>query len=139
MTSKQILVLLVLGACGTALYNGGQKVAPYNLPTLSGDTVQYTALGRVRQGVGAVGSMFVGKVVKGLVDTSVQDMEGMRKALVAKPGMDGVHARKNAKIVAQLDSAALEELMRAHPVAAMNHAMKARDYVSVVKHTLSDP
>jgi hypothetical protein len=81
----------------------------------------------------------IAKVVRGLVNTSVEDMAGMKKALVAKPGLDGTHARNSAKKVEQLDSAALDELVRARPVAAMNHAMKARDYVSLVKHTLSDP
>src|SRR5262245_17546376 len=110
MTPKQTLFLLLVAAGGTALYHAGQKVAPYNLPTASGEPLKYTAVGRVKQGVGAVGSMMIAKVVKGLVNTSVQDMDGMKKALAAKPGYDGVRARNNAKLVAQLDSSALDEL-----------------------------
>jgi len=139
MSSKRIVILLLLAVGGTALYHAGQRVAPYNQPLASGDTVQYTKIKRVQQGFGAVGSMIVGSFVHSLVEASVQDLAGMKKSLAAKQGMDGLHARKNAELVKKLDSAALDELVHAHPIDALNHAMSARNYVSVVKHTLSDP
>jgi hypothetical protein len=139
MSSKKIVLLLLLGAAGTALYRAGQRAAPYDTPTANGEPIQYTKIGRIRQGIGAVGSMMVGGFVRSLVDTSNQDLAGMKTALRTKPGIDGTHARNNAKLVEQLDSAALDALLHAHPIAAVNQAMRARNYVSVVKHALTDP
>ena len=53
--------------------------------------------------------------------------------------IDGDLARKNVKLVLQLDSTALDELVHARPFKAVNHAMKARDYLSVAKRLVSAP
>jgi hypothetical protein len=139
MKPMKIVLLLIVAAGGTALYRGGQRIAPYDAPLSSGDSVQYSAAGRIRQGVGAVGSMMVRGWVESLVEASEGDLANMKTALQKQRGPDGDHARKNAKLVVQLDSAALNELVHARPIDAVRHAMKARDHVAVAKRTLSLP
>jgi hypothetical protein len=139
MKPMKIVLLLVVAAGGSALYRAGQRVAPHDAPLPSGEAVQYSALGRVRQGVGAVGSLMVRGWVKSLVQTSEKELADMKVALQKKQGRDGDHARTSAKMVVKLDSAAMDELLSARPIAAVNHAMKARDYVSVAKRNVSAP
>jgi hypothetical protein len=139
MKPHSILLLIVAVAGGTALYKGGQRVAPYNAPLASGDSVQYSAFGRVRQGVGSVGSMMVKGWVRSLVDTSEKDLEDMKTSLQKKRGIVGDKARKSAKTAMVLDSTALDELVHAHPFAAVSHATKARDYLTVARRLLAEP
>lgn len=139
MKPHTILLLIVAVAGGTALYKGGQRVAPYNAPLASGEAVQYSAFGRVRQGVGSVGSMMVQGWVRSLVETSDKDLEDMKVGLQRKRGLIGDKARKSAKTAMVLDSAALDELVHARPFAAVSHAMKARDYLTVATRLLAEP
>ena len=139
MKPHTILLLVVAVAGGTALYKGGQKVAPYNAPLPSGELVQYSKFGRVRQGVGSVGSMMVQGWVRSLVETSDKDLSDMKDALQRKRGIVGDKARKSAKTTMVLDSTALEELVRGRPFASVSHAMKARDYLTVARRLLAEP
>lgn len=136
MSTRFVLLVVATATLGYGLLHR----AP---PALAGDEIVTEEVSfvksipaRARYGIGSAGTFVIGGIVRKMHTRTEKELKDMTTALKKKWGRDGDTARKAAAKAWELDSTSLAALEAAHPILAMNSAMKARNFAQVARSNL---
>ena len=137
MSAKLLVVALGVGVYLVSTVDAPQPdPASAEATVLAASVAPQGAVARVGHGFSSMGSHMVASTVFDMTSNTQTGLDALRNKLKAKKGADGDRARAAAQTVEAANRMAIQSVYTADPVKAVQNAMKAKNYLDVVKANL---